>query len=140
MEPNCYCGIPAEGKTSEKSNEDYWSCSKRAYNNDSRKFEGGCEFFFFVDDYDETKKCACGDMWIPLRQKKYAFCRNKKCNPHNLVRVKGRLPIWDEFELGEEFEFKKKDIPEEPVEVPKVKSKTNFKPKNNFKKKSNGSK
>lgn len=132
MEPNCYCGVAAEGRTTEKTDEEYWTCAKRAYNNDTKKFEGGCEFFVFVNDYDETKKCACGDLWIPLRQKKYAFCRNKKCNPHNLVRV-NRIPIWEEFELGEEFQFKKNKQPEEVKEPAKVKPKTNFK-KSNFKK------
>ena len=129
MEPNCYCGIAAEGKTTEKSNEEYWTCSKRAYNNDSRRFEGGCEFFLFAVDYDESKKCGCGDLWIPVRQKKYAFCRNKKCNPHNLIRI-SRTPIWEEFDLGEEFEFKKKEPESSPeTKIPKVNTNSKFKSK-----------
>ena len=128
----CYCGDQElETKTS-KDGRDYFSCPNREWDKDTQKSSGGCDFFFFESDVDEDKVCDCGDLWIPVRQKKYAFCRNHVCPSHKLERINESLPIWQEFELGEAFDPK----PHKPVFKPKPKSKNVPKttPKKNFKK------
>lgn len=124
----CYCGKPMEEKTS-ASGENYYSCSDRVWDNETRKAIGGCDFFFFTNDIDDDMRCACGELWIPVRQKQYAFCHNLKCKPHKLIRKNTRQPVWEEFELGEEFEPKNKKTDKKTNDKPKPEIKKINKPK-----------